>query len=103
MTKVFICSFSSGLDDMKRKDQKDVVKVLRVLAQCKRFSVFEATANQPIASMMDRICHKGCTLVGPDGTKRSYGKLITIVGGNYPWTHIELTEGGKRLLEDNPA
>ena len=103
MTSVIICSFSSGLDDMKRKDQKDVVKVLRILAECGRYSVFEATANQTIASMMDRICHKGCTLVAPDGTKREYGKLVRILGGNYPWTHIELTDGGKRLLEDNPS
>ncbi|MFZ2306822.1 MAG: hypothetical protein WAW73_20300 [Rhodoferax sp.] len=103
MTNVIICSFSSGLDDMKRKDQRDVVKVLRVLAEAGRYSVFEATANQTIASMMDKICHKGCTLVGADGVKREYGKLINVTEKAYPWTDIELTEGGKRLLEDNPA
>lgn len=103
MSSIHICCFSSGLDDMKRKDQNDVVKVLRVLAQCGRYSVFEATANQTIAVMMDRICHKGCTMVQADDTKRAYGKLVNILGGNYPWTHVELTEGGKRLLEDNPV
>lgn len=102
-TAIYVCSFSSGLDDMKRKDQRDVVKVLRVLAECGRFSVFEATSSQTIAAMMDRICHKGCTMVAPDGTKRSYGKLINVLGGNFPWTRIELTDGGKRLLEDNPS
>lgn len=103
MTNVIICCFSSGLDDMKRKDQRDVVKVLRVLAAAGRYSVFEATANQTIARMMDKICHKGCTLVGPDGTKRTYGKLLKTLGGNYPWTYVELTDGGRKLLEDNPA
>lgn len=103
MNRVIVCSFSSGLDDMKRKDQRDVVKVLRILAQCGRFSVFEATANQTIANMMDKILHKGCTLVQPDGSKRAYGLLIKSIGGAFPWTEIELTEGGKQLLEDNPA
>lgn len=103
MTCVIICSFSSGLDDMKRKDQKDVVKVLRVLAKCGRYSVFEATDNQTIATMMDRITRKKCTLVGKDGVEREYGRLLRRTGGEYPWTEIELTEGGKRLLEDNPV
>ncbi|OYQ41081.1 hypothetical protein CHU94_08195 [Rhodoferax sp. TH121] len=103
MTRVIVCSFSSGLDDMKRKDQRDVVKVLRILAQCGRFSVFEATANQTIATMMDKILHKGCTLVAADGTKRNYGLLLKTTGGAFPWTEIELTAGGKQLLEDNPA
>ncbi|MBC7620609.1 MAG: hypothetical protein H7293_16765 [Candidatus Saccharibacteria bacterium] len=103
MTTVIVCSFSSGIEDMKRKDQRDVVKVLRVLAAAGRYSVFEATANQTIASMMDKICHKGCTLVAANGIKRNYGPLIVRTGGAYPWTEIELTAGGKRLLEDNPA
>lgn len=103
MTRIIVSSFTSGLDDMKRKDQRDVVKVLRILAECGRYSVFEATANQTIAAMMDRICNKACTMVGPDGKKCAYGRLINLVGGNYPWMHIELTDGGKRLLEDNPA
>lgn len=103
MTTVFICSFTSGLDDMKRKDQKDVIKVLRVLDKCKRYSVFEATSNQTLAYMMTRLHHKECTMVQPDGTRREYGLLIKRTGGEYPWTNIELTEGGKRLLEDNPS
>lgn len=103
MSRVIVCSFSSGLDDMKRKDQKDVIKVLRILAECGRYSVFEATANMDIARMMTRLHHKGCTRVLSDGTKRPYGLLIKTTGGEYPWTEVELTEGGKRLLEDNPA
>ena len=100
-SSVFICSFSSGLDDMKRKDQSDVVKVLQVLAKCRRYSVFEASANMTIARMMTRLHHKGCTIVSKDGTKKDYGLLIKNVGGEYPWTNIELTDGGKQLLKDN--
>jgi hypothetical protein len=100
-SSVFICSFSSGLDDMKRKDQSDVIKVLRVLSECKRYSVFEATANMTIARMMTRLHHKSYTIVSKDGTKKDYGLLIKSVGGEYPWTKIELTDGGKRLLEDS--
>ena len=81
MTTVFICSFTSGLDDMKRKDQKDVVKVLRVLNKCNRYSVFEATENQTIAQMMTRLHHKGSTMVQPDGSRREYGLLIKRTGG----------------------
>lgn len=103
MSRAIVCSFSSGLDDMKRKDQRDVVKVLRILAQCGRFSVFEATDNQAIANMIDKILHKGCTRVQPDGTRKEYGLLLKTTGGAFPWTEIELTEGGKRLLEDNPT
>ena len=84
---IHICSFSAGLDEMKRKDQADPVKVLRVLAKCGRYSVFEATDNQTIAEMMTRLLSKG---------------FIEATGGQYPWTEIALTDGGKRLLEDNP-
>jgi hypothetical protein len=103
MTSIIVCSFSSGLDDMKRKDQKDVVKVLRMLDQCKRYSVFETTANMDIARMITRLHHKGCTRVQPDGSRKEYGLLLKTIGGAFPWTEIELTDGGKRLLEDNPA
>ena len=102
MNQVIICSMSSGLDDMKRKDQRDVVKVLRVLAECGRYSIFEATANQTIARMMDQLHHKGYTLVKPDGSRKDYGLLIKRTGGEYPWTNIALTKGGRALLEDYP-
>lgn len=102
--RVIVCNFSTDLDDMKRKDQADPVKVLRVLQRTGRYSVFEATANMTIARMMTRLHHKGMTRVLPDGTRREYGKLIRTVGDSgYPWTKVELTEGGKRLLEDNPV
>ena len=100
MTRIIVCSFSSGLDDMPRKQQADVVAVLSSLKRSGRFSVFEATANDTIARMMTRICHKGCTIVKPDGTRREYGKLVETdhesIG--FPWTKVKLTEAGEQVL-----
>ena len=102
-SSVIVCCFSSGIDDLKTKEQSNPVKVLRALSKTLRYSVFEATANMTIARMMTNMHHKKCSLIGPDGVKRNYGLLIKTVGGSYPWTEIELTEGGLRMLEDNPA
>jgi hypothetical protein len=101
VTAFIACSFSSGLDDLPRKQQSDVAAVLRVLKEARRFSVFEATANQTIATMMTRLCNKGLTLVSPDGTRTIYGKLIeTDNSCGYPWTKVKLTTDGERFLAD---
>lgn len=88
-TSIYLCSFSSGLDDMPRKKQRDTVAVLRVLKKCGRFSVFEATANQVIANMMDRLCH------GP--------YIVTDHSCGYPWTKVTLTAAGEALLSADDA
>lgn len=101
MTTAFICSFSSGLDELPRRKQKDVVEVLKVLKACGRFSVFEATDNDVIARMMDRLIHKGCAIVR-DGVRTDYGRLIeTDNTCGFPWTKVKLTEAGERLLADS--
>lgn len=103
MDRVIICSFSSGLDELTRKEQKDPVAVLRVLKAGGRFSAFEATANQTIASMMDRLCNKGFSVVR-SGVRTDYGRLIEADSTTlYPWTNVKLTEGGERLLSDAEA
>lgn len=83
----FICSFSSGLDDMPRKDQRDVAKVLAVLEKCGRFSVFEATDNQTIASTMTHISRRGL--------------IETDISCGYPWTKVKLTDAGRELLRQS--
>lgn len=103
MTAVHIDRFSAGLDELTRVQQADHVAVLSVLARTGRFSVFEASENAIIARTMDRLLHKGCTMVDRDGTKHEYGMLVKSLGGAYPWTNVELTDGGRRLLEDHPA
>jgi hypothetical protein len=79
-----VCSLSAGLDDMKRKDQRDPIKVLRVLSQIKRFSVFEATDNAVIARTMTKLFDWG---------------LAASVGGAFPWTNVEVTPKGLTALE----
>jgi len=82
---MMIDSFSSGLDDMKRKDQRDEVAVLRKLATMTRFSIFEVTGNDTIANMMTDIVKRG---------------LIETTGGQYPWTTFKITEAGQRLIDE---
>lgn len=103
MTISHIDTFSSGLDGLTRNQQADHIAVLRVLQRAGRFSTFEATENDTIARTMDRLCHKGLVLKQPDGTKTTVGRLLTVTGGEYPWTTCELTDAGKKLLEDNPV
>ena len=54
---VHLCTFTGAVDEMKRKDQGDWLKVLRVIAGHPRVSVFEATANATIARTM---CCRRC-------------------------------------------
>lgn len=88
MTTTFICCFTSGVDEMKRKDQADPLKVLKALDHFKRFSVFEATANQTIAKTMTRFFHGDLK------------HLIVKTGGAYPWTNVRLTPEGRKFIED---
>lgn len=88
-TAMYIGSFSSGLDEMPRKQQRDIAAVLRILKKCGRFSVFEATANQTIANMMDRLCR------GP--------YIVTDHSCGYPWTKVTLTAAGEALLSADDA
>lgn len=56
---MFIDCFSVGIDDLPKKKQRSTVEVLRVLQKHGRFSCFEASANDVIASTMRNICHGG--------------------------------------------
>ena len=83
---VHICCFTAGLDELTRKQQKDIATVLRVLQKTKRFSVFEATANQVIAKTVTVLFERGLI----ENTKQ----------GTFPWTHVTLTDAGERFLVD---
>jgi len=99
MSAVIVCSFSAGLDDMRRADQTDPVKVLRVLERSGRFSVFEATANDAVARMMTRLYHKALIYRG-----KNYGgpMLKQDQSMSFPWTKVVLTDVAKQLLADHP-
>jgi len=81
--RIFIDRFSAGLDDLTAKEARCTVTVLKTLDRIKRFSVFEATANAPIARMMTRVFRDG---------------LVENLGGGYPWTDVELTQAGRDLI-----
>lgn len=76
-----ICSFSS-LDELPKKDCGDPVKVLRVLAKAGRFSTFEING---------KLCHTMTWLLNDSG-------WVKDIGGDYPWTNVELTELGKAQI-----
>jgi hypothetical protein len=86
VNNVHICCFTAGLDELTRKQQKDVATVLGVLRDTKRFSVFEATANQTIAKTVTLVFERGLV----ENTKE----------GAFPWTYVVLTAAGERFLED---
>lgn len=79
-----LCVFTTGIDEMPRKDQSSISKVLGVLAKSTRFSVFEVTANPDIAKTMEDIEEAG---------------YIKRKGGGYPWCKYEMTQKGKDFLE----
>lgn len=81
---VHICRHTAGLDELTRRQQAVPRLVLGVLARTKRFSVFEASDNQVIARTM--------TYLSSDGFFRA-------TGGAFPWTEVELTPAGERLVD----
>ena len=84
---VHIDRFSAGLDELTRRQQADPREVLRCLDRIKRFSIFEATDNQTIAKTMDLLEER---------------KLIVTTPRGYPWSDVELTEAGRRMIEPCP-
>lgn len=81
---IHVCCFTTELDDMRRKDQGDDIKVLAALKVSGRFSVFEATANQTVARTIERLQKRGLMETTPEG---------------FPWTKVKVTELGDKLLQ----
>ena len=78
MSVVHIDRFSAGLNDLTIKDQANVEAVLNVLRRTKRFSCFEASANQTIARTMKRIWAN---------------RVVTDDKSQYPWLNIISIDG----------
>ena len=85
-TTVFMDSFSGAIDDMTRKDQRNAIKVLQVLANHPRFSTFDATANNGIATTITYLF-------------REEFIVETKPKQEYPWHRVEVTEKGKALMQ----
>jgi hypothetical protein len=100
---MFIDRFSAGLDEMKRADQRDPLKVLAVLAQKGKFSCFEASENATIARTMTNLMH-GPLIESytPDDYKSQPepGGARAPDRSTYPWTFVRLTEAGRKALAD---
>jgi|TARA_Y100000310_G_scaffold324032_1_gene385353 hypothetical protein len=75
---IHIDYFGVGLEDMPRKDQANDEKVLAVLREAKRFSAFEASANNVIAATITRLCKT---------------RLTTDISCGYPWTEVIAIDG----------
>lgn len=86
---IFVCSFSGELGDMKRKDQRDRVKVLAVLKDSPRFSVWDASDNMAIANTMTDLMTDGL-IDYPDPQP------------GFPWSKARVTESGIALLDSAP-
>jgi hypothetical protein len=80
---VFIDDFSTSIDDLTEAQQADNKTVLRCLERDKQFSVFDVTANQTIATTVERLAKNG---------------FISYAGGVYPWTKVEITDKGRTFL-----
>ena len=80
-TSMIVCSFSGAIGDMSAKDQGDETKVLRVLRDNPRFSVFDATERPNIANSLDSLRERGLI---------EYPKPQP----GYPWCRVRLTEAG---------
>lgn len=86
MKAVYLDKFTT-LDEVPNKQQGDARVVLRaIMAAGGRFSVFDATANQRIASTMTWI-------------ERTSGWVKRVEPDcGYPWVVVELTDAGRVAL-----
>jgi hypothetical protein len=84
-----ICFSGIGLEELPKKQQKDMYEVARRIAKEGRFSVFDATATRALARTMDRIGREGWFTNHP-------------LGG-FPWVGVTLTDKGREALEKKGA
>lgn len=81
-TAMHICVFSSGLEDLSSRRQRDPIAVLAALAANPRFSVFEV--NNALAKQLDKLAADELIDYNPKDT--------------YPWCDVTITARGWRKL-----
>jgi len=97
----FIDTFSVGLDEMPRRDQRNPLKVLAVMEKAGRFSTFEASANQTIArTVTDLMRGPWVESYVPDSYKGKpeIGGTVGPDQDTYPWTYVRITDAGYAAL-----
>jgi len=80
-----IDTFSGRVGDMKPKDRADPMKVLRMLSESPRFSVFDAMESAALSRSLESLV-RSC--------------YITIDNSRgFPWSDAVLTDMGKKAME----
>ena len=81
---MIVDTFSGRVGDMKPKDKADTMKVLRVLSESPRFSVFDAMESAALGRSLESLVRSG---------------YITIDNSRgFPWSDAVLTDKGKSAL-----
>lgn len=83
--KIIMSISSFGIGDLSGK-YLNIQSVLEILHKKKIFSTFEASANDKIAHIMTSVFSQG---------------LVKDIGGDYPYTNVELTEKGLSMIGVN--
>lgn len=83
---VHLCSFATGLDELKPKDQRDERAVLRFLSGVSRVSIFEVTATPSLANTFQFL--SDAKLILPDGETHAY-----------PWIGVQVTDEGREWMK----
>lgn len=80
-----LCSFSGGIGCMDPRDQRDSMKVLAVLKESPRFSVWDACERPCIGESLEDLTARG---------------LIEYVkpGPEFPWSEVRVTDAGLKAL-----
>lgn len=84
--RIFVCSFSSGLDDIPKKKRRDPKAVLAVLLKNPRFSCFEVDS-----ALADTLALLG---------QQEFIRPSEHEDG-YPWSRVQVTEAGMAYLQED--
>jgi len=81
---IHICSFSSSVGELSKKDKRNPIKILQALANNPRISTWEMDDDKkyPLWKILEKMELDG---------------LIVSVGCAYPWHKFEITEKGKTI------
>lgn len=88
MTSEHVCSFSGGLAELSKRDQRSGHAVLEFLKIAPKFSTFDAASSKELAKTITSLREEG---------------LLKIENLAFPWHRAKITAAGRRLLlEERP-
>jgi len=86
MTNVVFLDTFTSLDELKPKERKNPLLVLRILARAQRFSVFDMVSSPTLQKTMKHLFNEGL--------------LEEVSDGLYPWCKVKLTDKGQSFLSE---